>query len=398
MRRVTRFRYKRVAQQRSPNGLNTPASDCRGSDKTQRNPVRRVYGRAKWLIGALPVRTDPVRTEPPAVPIETKKQKSSSHLKHSRTKSAGLIGSLNRLCQKVCIIAAAALMTACNGSLLFMKDQEPPAKYVDARAISFGMQRSIEDSGLFRHVVYSKKPSADAVELARSYGSHVNDRLHVYIEGDGVAWRSRFIISRDPTSRNVLMLDLMAMDPAHSLYLGRPCYLGQADDTDCESTLWTYERFSETVVDSMVAAIRARAGKSDYIKSARDIVLFGHSGGAALAMLIAARLPQVSAVVTVAGNLDTKAWVKHHGYTPLFGSLDPARQPPLSSRVRQLHLVGERDSVIPPELVKGSIDRQPAASVWRFDDYTHNCCWKQQWPLVLNWVRTGVSPVFSSAL
>ena len=97
-------------------------------------------------------------------------------------------------------------------------------------------------------------------------------------------------------------------------------------------------------------------------------------------------------------SLDTKAWVKHHGYTPLFGSLNPAVQPPLSSRVRQLHLVGARDSVIPPELVEGSIDRQPAASVWRFDDYTHNCCWKQQWPQVLNWVRTGVSPVFSSAL
>jgi len=272
------------------------------------------------------------------------------------------------------------------------------------------MQRSIVNSGQFRHVVYKRQPTLKTDEsyhagstTSSAAGSTANsDRLHVYIEGDGVAWRSRFVISEDPTSRNVLMLDLMATDSARSMYIGRPCYLGRSDDPGCESVLWTYRRFSNSVVDSMVTAIR-KSAKNNAAKNSgeevnREIVLFGHSGGAALALLIAARLPQVHAVVTVAGNLDIDAWVKHHRFTPLFGSLDPARQPPLSSSIRQLHLLGARDSVIPPELVKGWIEAQPEARVWQFENYTHNCCWKQQWPKVLSWVETGVSPVLSGAL
>ena len=97
-------------------------------------------------------------------------------------------------------------------------------------------------------------------------------------------------------------------------------------------------------------------------------------------------------------SLNVDAWVKHHRFTPLFGSLDPARQPPLPSRIRQLHLLGARDSVIPPALVHGWIAEQPGARIWQFDNYTHNCCWKKQWPKVLNWVETGVAPFVSGAL
>ena len=93
----------------------------------------------------------------------------------------GLNALINRLCQKVCVVVAAVLVTACNGSLLFMQDREAPAQFVDARAVSFGMQRSIEDSGLFRHVVYSKKRSASADEFAQATGAHSDDRLHVYL-------------------------------------------------------------------------------------------------------------------------------------------------------------------------------------------------------------------------
>jgi len=241
------------------------------------------------------------------------------------------------------------------------------------------MQRSIVDSGRYKHVVYSNSALnafSDTLISENPYGSsNANsartdalspDKLHIYIEGDGAAWRNRFVISENPTSRNVLMLDLMAMDTAGAMYIGRPCYLGMHGNPGCDSALWTYQRFSSSVVESMV-------------------------------LLIAARMPKVSAVVTVAGNLDTRAWVKHHRYTPLFGSLNPARQPALSSDIRQLHLLGARDQVIPPKLVQNWIAKQPGASVWRFDSYTHSCCWKKQWRRVLNWVETGVSPGISGA-
>jgi pimeloyl-ACP methyl ester carboxylesterase len=57
------------------------------------------------------------------------------------------------------------------------------------------------------------------------------------------------------------------------------------------------------------------------------VLLIGHSGGA-LAILLAARVPQVVAVVTIAGNLDTDVWTKLHGYLRLQGSLNPIAAPP----------------------------------------------------------------------
>ncbi len=327
------------------------------------------------------------------------------HLKRSKVKFAGFELTLLWLRSRVYLIVLAAFVTGCNGPLFILKDSEPPSLYIDSRAKSFGMYRSIVNGDRFKHVVYFKEPLTKAATPSRLSAIARSNRLHVYIEGDGEAWRSRFVISDDPTSKKVLMLDLMAMDSARSLYVGRPCYLGRSDDPDCNSSLWTYHRFSDAVVDSMVDAITASvaklnaAGKNKVNSGAQsEIVLFGHSGGAALAVLIAARLPQVTTVVTVAGNLDTRAWVKHHRYTPLFGSLNPAKQPPLSADIRQLHLLGARDTVIPPKLVKSWIDSQPGASVWQFDTYTHNCCWKQQWFRVLNWVETGVSPVLSGTL
>lgn len=299
---------------------------------------------------------------------------------------------LNRIGRKFYLIFAVAFVTACNGPLL-LKDRVPPEQYIDSRAFGYGMQKSVIDGIGFEHVVYANKPARKTTPAATDPEyARGEDRLHIYIEGDGLAWRSRYVIADDPTSKNVLMLDLMAMDSTRSMYIGRPCYLGRARDEGCENSLWTYHRFSKSVVDSMVAAIdRGVAG-------AEEVVLFGHSGGAALAMLIAARLPQVTAVVTIAGNLDTRAWVRHHRYTPLLGSLNPARQPSLSPDIRQLHLLGGQDTVIPPALVTDWIRSQPGASIWRFENYTHNCCWKQRWPQVLRWVETGVSPVLSTAL
>jgi hypothetical protein len=48
--------------------------------------------------------------------------------------------------------------------------------------------------------------------------------LHVYIEGDGFAWKSRTQPSNDPTPNNPTGLKLAAADAnANVLYLARPC-------------------------------------------------------------------------------------------------------------------------------------------------------------------------------
>lgn len=243
---------------------------------------------------------------------------------------------------------------------------------VERAADELGLHRSTEQGAAYEHVLY------------RSGNRVGKDKLHVYIEGDGVAWRWRRIISSDPTPRNPLMLRLMSTDPANTLYVGRPCYFGTVANLACNSDVWTYSRFSSEVVASMATIIRRHS------VAYSSVVLIGHSGGGALAMLIAERLSNVDAVVTVAGNLDTDKWVDHHNYTALHGSDNPASRPALPATVRQLHLLASEDQVIPPALVDEWIARQPTAQRWFFEGFNHSCCWQDSWNNVLNWINQSI--------
>ena len=160
------------------------------------------------------------------------------------------------------------------------------------------------------------------------------------------------------------MLRLMTLDPAPSIYVGRPCYFGLANDPPCTPRDWPLDRFSPRVVDSMARLIeQLREGRQDAIE------LYGHSGGGALAVLLAARLGGVQRIVTIGGNLDVDAWTAYHGYTPLEGSLNPVNAGPLPATLLQEHYVGDRDRVVPPEMVEAAALRLdvPGAIVLRRD-------------------------------
>ncbi|MEE9319823.1 MAG: alpha/beta hydrolase [Granulosicoccus sp.] len=265
-------------------------------------------------------------------------------------------------CRSTLLLVAAMLLSAC----------ETPTGRLHAQALAQGFERSGVVAEGFRHTVFTSETSLPA------------GVLHVYLEGDGTPWRYRVIVMADPTPRRPLMLKLMALDPSPSVYVGRPCYNGTATDEGCHNALWTSGRYSTTVVESMASVIR-KLGKRH---AARDIWLFGHSGGGALAMLLAERIPQVTHLVTVAGNLNTSAWTAHHGYTPLYSSMNPAQTIPLRTAVRQWHLVGELDTVIPPRLVSSFIQSQSNATGIVFSRFGHGCCWQSVWPQVLTAVAT----------
>lgn len=203
--------------------------------------------------------------------------------------------------------------------------------------------------------------------------------MHVYLEGDGTPWlggRS----AKYPTPRNPLMLKLMRLDTATSVYLGRPCYHGLQQSENCESKWWTSHRYSEQVVNSMAAALQKLAGNNQ-----QPVVLLGHSGGGTLAMLLAERLPNIKAVVTLAGNLDIHAWTQLHHYPPLQGSLNPAERTPLPGHVHQLHLAGGRDRNVPAKFIQRvAASQHQLAEYHYFERYDHTCCWQEIWPAVLN--------------
>ncbi len=203
--------------------------------------------------------------------------------------------------------------------------------------------------------------------------------VHVYLDGDGLPWVTRTRVAQDPTPRIPLALRLMSRDPGLTLYIGRPCYHGLAGSPGCSPWLWTHGRYSEEVVKSMAAALRRSLGPD----SDREVTLIGYSGGGVLAMLIAARIEQVRTVVTIGANLDIAAWADHHGYSRLIGSLNPATQPPLPARIRQIHLAGERDIRVPAHLSEPAAARQPNAQFLVLPHFDHSCCWERTWPAIL---------------
>ena len=208
-----------------------------------------------------------------------------------------------------------------------------PVEINDRFAAAQGFSRSVVRGAGFSHVVYTTSTGEGSA-------------WHIYIEGDGRPWQSRYSVAHDPTSAMPLMLRLMQQDAAPSIYLGRPCYQGMAEETDCKPWAWTHGRYSEQVVSSMQAALEKLIERH----AISELALFGHSGGGALAMLLAERIPQIKTIVTLAGNLDTEAWTLKHGYSELAGSLNPAKRAGLPSAIRQYHFLGSEDRDIPHDL------------------------------------------------
>jgi len=207
--------------------------------------------------------------------------------------------------------------------------------------------------------------------------------LTIYIEGDGLAWRSRSEPSDDPTPRQMTGLTLAAADPASNvIYLARPCQFTPMEaNPRCKVEYWTGKRFSEEVVASMDLAVTHFARQAP----GQAIHLVGYSGGGALAVLIAARRSDIASLRTVAGNLDHVAVNRLHRVSQMPGSLNPINYAQQVASIPQLHFSGSDDKVVPP-----AIARDFAAATAGYCVQTrvvpglaHNSDWATQWPALL---------------
>lgn len=210
--------------------------------------------------------------------------------------------------------------------------------------------------------------------------------LHVYLEGDGYAWRTRHQPSSDPTPRApkgfALALSYRSTSPV--AYLARPCqYVEGEERRMCEEKYWTTHRFSESVVASMDEAI----DQLKTLSGATEIALCGYSGGGAIAALLAERRSDVVSLSTVAGNLAVKQWTDHHKISPLSGSLDPMPAKASTSHIPQLHLVGSDDWIIPPFLARNWCDSLPNCNVLEVPNMNHGGPWETLWPNL--WRQAG---------
>jgi dienelactone hydrolase len=244
--------------------------------------------------------------------------------------------------------------------------------HADGLTAAKGWQASRIPAGRFELVAYLPKAGS------QKNGSQV-ETLTIYIEGDGLAWVNGHTPSVDPTPRDPIALRLALAHPGGpAVFLARPCQYVDAAKTGCAQSYWTEQRFAPEVVESThlaVEALKQRFG-------ARQLVLVGYSGGAAIAALVTTRRDDVARLVTVAGNLDHEAWTRHHRVTKLSGSLNPAREAARFQAVPQTHFIGSQDKIITPILARQwptEITGPAGANVVVIDGFDHVCCWSDDW-------------------
>jgi hypothetical protein len=209
------------------------------------------------------------------------------------------------------------------------------------------------------------------------------ENLHVYLGGDGGAFRSRTVVAADPTGTQHLALQLALADPAPSLFLARPCYYTDASAPPCNPMLWTSHRYAPQVVDAMVAALQQIS--LDY--PSMQLTLVGYSGGGVLAMHIARRLGRVSQVITIAAPLDSHAWTVLHRYSPLVDGSNPADLKDWPLRLEQMHLNGGLDENVPPAVTASFLTKMGGQKqhimTKTYAEFDHECCWLRDWPLII---------------
>ncbi|MBD3796273.1 MAG: hypothetical protein IE887_00755 [Campylobacterales bacterium] len=77
-------------------------------------------------------------------------------------------------------------------------------------------------TNLEEHVIKTSNFQLCSIKLPKRNCS--DQVFHVYIEGDGIVYKTRYLISEDPTPIDPLGLKLMLSDPSDcKAYIARPC-------------------------------------------------------------------------------------------------------------------------------------------------------------------------------
>lgn len=208
------------------------------------------------------------------------------------------------------------------------------------------------------------------------------NNVHIYIEGDGLAWITRSKISNNPTPINPVALKLMTRDNTPcKVYIARPCQY--VDSSMCEKKYWTSGRFHSKVIQSYKTALNKikKKHKNTAFK------LIGYSGGGAIALLTAAKRDDILQVITIAGNLDHTTWTQLHNITPLTESLNPVDYKNKLNNINQIHLMGTYDTIIPKKVTLSYMQNFP-------DNHNkiklvhvnsdHMCCWYDTFSSLIN--------------
>lgn len=203
--------------------------------------------------------------------------------------------------------------------------------------------------------------------------------LRVYIEGDGHAWATSSQPSTDPTPTTSLMAHFAAEDRLPAAYLARPCQF--VTSAKCSAVVWTSERFSPSVMSAMNAGL-------DSLKhqfGVQQFELVGHSGGGAVALVLAGMRTDVSQVQTIAGNVDPIFWTKLQNLTPLTTPATPLQYKNQLRNIPQRLFIGLNDTIVPPAVAHAYGAQLEGQCVEvTVTNATHNTGYEQAWSRLSN--------------
>jgi hypothetical protein len=220
-------------------------------------------------------------------------------------------------------------------------------------------------------------------------------KLVIYIEGDGRSWINKRTLSKNPTPPYALGLRLAIQDPRNNsadtavAYLARPCQFTRQTPTPntCEAKYWSSHRFSPEVIENMNQAIDRIKANANINK----IELIGYSGGAAIALLLAAHRDDVEMIRTIAGDVNHDMMSVYHHTTPLPDSLNPANFIDKLKNIKQIHYIGKQDKIVPNYITEHFVQTCADASADASAENKNNrqqivCCnathqkgWEKKW-------------------
>ena len=207
-----------------------------------------------------------------------------------------------------------------------------------------------------------------------------NTSIRIYIEGDGKAWVKRGRPSLDPTPELRLVNQLMSEDAkADIAYIARPCQYVKSPY--CKIPVWTFDRYNRATVHLLNQAV-------DHIKQAghyQQIELVGYSGGATIALLIAAQRTDIKSIRTVAGNLSPHYSNKLHNVSPMDSALSPKDFISKLKGIPQMHFYGTQDPVITEGVIMDYVSQFPDNPCIKTKalDASHQKGWKEKWKNLL---------------
>lgn len=171
--------------------------------------------------------------------------------------------------------------------------------------------------------------------------------LNIVIEGDGYAWATRRSPSDDPTPKNPVGFYLARQN--QGIYLARPCQY--VSSSACSAEYWTNKRFGPAVITAYQEALDALSTRYNHA----PFHITGYSGGAYIALILAATRPDVKTVTSVAGLLDPESWTQHHKISGLEVQYDAAYLREHSKNTQFVHVCGLEDDVIPCSITEDFI-------------------------------------------